>query len=87
MEFVVIARYQVRAGEEAFRSSSSSPASASPPVASCVRQATGAGAAGIITDAIPYGMAENALNAAKAKGIPIIITGQIPPSGRPTPAR
>ena len=50
-------------------------------VASCVQQATGAGAAGIITDAIPYGMAQNALNAAKAKGIPIIITDQIPPSG------
>ncbi len=50
-------------------------------VAACVQQATGAGAAGIITDAIPYGMAENALNAAKAKGIPIIITHQIPPSG------
>jgi ribose transport system substrate-binding protein len=28
-------------------------------VAACVQQATGAGAAGIITDAIPYGMAEN----------------------------
>ena len=50
-------------------------------VASCVQQATGAGAAGIITDAIPYGMAENALNAAKAKGIPIVIADQIPPSG------
>ena len=50
-------------------------------VAACVQQATGAGAAGIITDAIPYGMAQNALNAAKAKGIPIIITDQIPPAG------
>ena len=50
-------------------------------VASCVQQAVGAGAAGIVTDAIPYGMAENALNAAKAKGVPIIITDQIPPSG------
>jgi ribose transport system substrate-binding protein len=50
-------------------------------VASCVQQATGAGAAGIITDAIPYGMAQNALNAAKAKGVPIIITDQIPPGG------
>jgi len=50
-------------------------------VAACVQQATGAGAAGIITDAIPYGMAQNALNAAKAKGIPIIITDQIPPPG------
>src|SRR3984957_11417522 len=52
-------------------------------VAACVQQATGAGAAGIITDAIPYGMAENALNAAKAKGVPIIITDRIPPSGTP----
>ncbi|MGH3282652.1 MAG: sugar ABC transporter substrate-binding protein [Trebonia sp.] len=50
-------------------------------VASCVQQATGAGAAGIITDAIPYGMAQNALNAAKAKGIPVIIADQIPSSG------
>ena len=50
-------------------------------VAACVQQAAGAGAAGIITDAIPYGMAQNALNAAKAKGIPIIITDQIPPAG------
>jgi ribose transport system substrate-binding protein len=50
-------------------------------VAACVQQATGAGAAGIITDALPYGMAENALNAAKAKGIPIVITDQIPPPG------
>ena len=49
-------------------------------VASCVQQATGAGAAGIITDAIPFGMAQNALNAAKAKGIPIIIADQYPPS-------
>jgi ribose transport system substrate-binding protein len=50
-------------------------------VASCVQQATGAGAAGIITDAIPYGMAQNALDAAKSKGIPIIIADQYPPSG------
>jgi ribose transport system substrate-binding protein len=49
-------------------------------VASCVQQATGAGAAGIITDALPYGMAENAFNAAKAKGIPIVIADQIAPS-------
>jgi ribose transport system substrate-binding protein len=50
-------------------------------VAACVQQATGAGAAGIVTDAIPYGMAQNALDAAKAKNIPIIITDQIPPTG------
>jgi ribose transport system substrate-binding protein len=50
-------------------------------IAACVQQATGAGAAGIVTDAIPYGMAQNALDAAKAKGIPIIIADQYPPSG------
>jgi ribose transport system substrate-binding protein len=49
-------------------------------ISSCVTQAEGAGAAGIITDAIPYGMAQNALDGAKAKGIPIIITDQIPPT-------
>lgn len=45
-------------------------------IASCVSQAQGAGAAGIVLDAIPYGMVENALNAAKSKGIPIIIADQ-----------
>jgi ribose transport system substrate-binding protein len=47
-------------------------------IAACVGQATGAGAAGIILDAAPYGMADNALNAAKAKGIPIVIADQYP---------
>jgi ribose transport system substrate-binding protein len=50
-------------------------------VAACVQQAVGAKAAGIITDAIPYGMAANALAAAKAKGIPVIIADQYPPAG------
>ncbi|MFE2427918.1 sugar ABC transporter substrate-binding protein [Streptomyces sp. NPDC059373] len=50
-------------------------------IASCVQQAIAAGAAGIILDAIPYGMVQNALDAAKAKGIPIIIADQFPPSG------
>ena len=50
-------------------------------IASCVGQATGADAAGIILDSVPFGMAENALNAATAKGIPIIIADQIPPPG------
>jgi ribose transport system substrate-binding protein len=53
-------------------------------IAACVQQATGAGAAGIVTDAIPYGMAQNALDAAKAKGIPVIIADQYPPSGSTT---
>jgi len=50
-------------------------------VAACVQQAVGAKAAGIVTDAIPYGMAANALNAAKAKGVPIVIADQIAPAG------
>lgn len=49
-------------------------------IAACVGQATGAGAAGIILDAIPFGMAENALNSASAKGIPIIVADQYPPT-------
>ena len=49
-------------------------------LASCVQQATTANAAGIVTDAVPYAMAQNAFDAAKSKGVPIIITDQIPPS-------
>jgi ribose transport system substrate-binding protein len=47
-------------------------------VASCVQLATTAGAAGIVLDAIPYGMAFSALNAAAAKGIPILVADQVP---------
>ena len=50
-------------------------------IASCVSQAAGAGAAGIVLDAIPYGMASNALDNAKSKGVPIVIADQYPPSG------
>ena len=50
-------------------------------IASCVSHAAGAGAAGIILDAIPYGMAQNALDGAKSKGVPIIIADQYPVSG------
>jgi ribose transport system substrate-binding protein len=49
-------------------------------LASCVQQATTADAAGIVADSVPYGMAENAFNAAQAKGIPIIIADQYPPT-------
>jgi ribose transport system substrate-binding protein len=49
-------------------------------LASCVQQATTADAAGIVADSVPYGMAENAFNAATAKGIPIIIADQYPPT-------
>jgi ribose transport system substrate-binding protein len=46
--------------------------------AACVNQATTANAAGIVLDAIPYVMADNALNAAQAKGIPILVADQLP---------
>jgi ribose transport system substrate-binding protein len=49
-------------------------------VAACVQQAVAANAAGIVLDAIPYGMAQNALDAAKAKGIPIIVADQYAPT-------
>jgi ribose transport system substrate-binding protein len=49
-------------------------------VAACIGQATGAGAAGIILDAIPYQMAANAINAATAKGVPVIVSDQLPPT-------
>ena len=39
----------------------------------CLTQATQAEAAAIITDAIPYGMASNALDAAQAAGIPVVL--------------
>ena len=50
-------------------------------VAACVQQAVAAGAAGIVLDAVPYGMAQNALDAAKAKNVPIIIADQYAPTG------
>ena len=47
-------------------------------VAACVQQATGARAAGIVLDAIPYGMAYSALNAAVARGVPVLVADQVP---------
>jgi ribose transport system substrate-binding protein len=45
-------------------------------IASCVSQAQGVNAAGIVLDAIPYGMVQNALDSAKGRGIPIVIADQ-----------
>lgn len=50
-------------------------------MASCVGQAVAAKAAGIILDAIPYAMVQNALDSAKSKGVPIIIADQYPTAG------
>jgi len=47
-------------------------------VAACVQQAVGAHAAGIVLDAIPYGMAYSALNGAVAKGVPVLVADQVP---------
>ena len=52
-------------------------------VSACISQATGARAGAIITDSIPYGLAANALSAAQAKGIPVIITDQVVDSAHP----
>jgi ribose transport system substrate-binding protein len=48
----------------------------------------GAGAAGIVLDAIPYGMAYSALNAAVAKGVPVLVADQVPqPASTPNTDR
>jgi ribose transport system substrate-binding protein len=53
-------------------------------ISNCVKQAEGASAVGIVTDAIPYGMAQNAFDSAKSKNIPVIIADQYPPSASTT---
>ncbi|TQN42846.1 monosaccharide ABC transporter substrate-binding protein (CUT2 family) [Blastococcus colisei] len=47
-------------------------------ISGCIDQAVGASAAAIITDNVPYGMAANALDGARAAGIPVLIANQIP---------
>ncbi|UOE43305.1 sugar ABC transporter substrate-binding protein [Agromyces larvae] len=53
-------------------------------IGSCIGQGTQAGAAAIVTDAVPYGLAANALDAAQAAGIPVIIANQIADENHPT---
>jgi ribose transport system substrate-binding protein len=55
-------------------------------VSACVEQATQAGAAGVIADAIPYGMASNALDAAQEAGIPVVIGNQLDDAEHPAAA-
>ncbi|MFC1440604.1 hypothetical protein ABUW04_20305 [Streptacidiphilus sp. N1-10] len=52
-------------------------------IAACVNQAVGAGAGAIVTDSIPYALAGNALDAARAKKIPVLVTDQIADSAHP----
>src|SRR3954452_23601846 len=47
-------------------------------IAGCIDQAVGASAAAIVADNVPYGMAGNAFDAARAKKIPVLIANQIP---------
>jgi ribose transport system substrate-binding protein len=50
--------------------------------AACFNQALGQHAAGVIADAIPYGLAANSFSALKAAKIPVLIVNQSPPSGQ-----
>ena len=52
-------------------------------VSACVNQAVGASAAGIVMDSIPYGLAASALSSAQSKGVPVLITDQLPDPGHP----
>lgn len=52
-------------------------------VGGCLEQAVGADAAAIVTDSIPYGMAANGIEAARAAGIPVIIGNQLPSDDQP----
>jgi len=52
-------------------------------VSACVNQASGTGAAAIIADSIPYALAANAFDAARAKNIPVVISDQIADPAHP----
>lgn len=52
----------------------------------CVTQATSAKAAAIVTDAIPYGLAANSLDAAQKAKIPVVINSQVVDSSHPASA-
>ncbi|WP_073260250.1 sugar ABC transporter substrate-binding protein [Cryptosporangium aurantiacum] len=52
-------------------------------VSACVSQATAANAGAIVTDSIPYALAANGFDAAQVKGIPVLITDQIPDPKHP----
>jgi ribose transport system substrate-binding protein len=52
-------------------------------IAGCVNQAVGATAAAIVVDNVPYGMAANALDDARAQGIPVLVVNQVPDPEHP----
>lgn len=55
-------------------------------VSACVDQGTNAKAAAIVTDAVAYGLAANALDAAQAAKIPVLISNQVPNKDHPDSA-
>jgi ribose transport system substrate-binding protein len=52
-------------------------------IGGCLDQAIGADAAAIVADNVPYGMAANGLDAARAAGIPVVMTNQVPDPEHP----
>ncbi|WP_151775337.1 sugar ABC transporter substrate-binding protein [Streptomyces abyssomicinicus] len=52
-------------------------------IGGCIGQATDAGAAAVIADAIPYKLAGNGLDAAQKAGIPVVISNQVPDPAHP----
>jgi len=52
-------------------------------ISGCIDQAVGASAAAIVADNVPYGMAANSFDAARAKNIPVLIANQIPDDQHP----
>lgn len=46
-------------------------------ITGCIDQAVGASAAAIVVDNVPYGMAGNALDGARAAGIPVVLANQV----------
>ena len=55
-------------------------------ISGCINQAVGARAAGIVLDSIPYGFAANALAAAQAKGVPVLVADQLLDPAHPASA-
>ncbi|MFE6760815.1 sugar ABC transporter substrate-binding protein [Streptomyces sp. NPDC057689] len=52
-------------------------------IGGCLGQATDAGAAAVVTDAIPYALAANGLDAAQKAGIPVVMSNQVPDPSHP----
>ena len=52
-------------------------------ISACIGQATDAKAGAIVTDAIAYGLAANALDGAQAAGVPVIISNQVVDTAHP----